>query len=83
MGQGIGYLNNETFYSPNVNALLELDITTPMVEEPLVLVLHTHTSEGYLADVSTYFGGDIGEITYTKNEEHNMLAVGKAFVLAL
>ena len=83
LGQGSGYLNNETFYSPNVNVLLELDITTPMVEEPLVLVLHTHTSEGYLADVSTYFEGDIGEITYTKNEEQNMLAVGQAFVLAL
>lgn len=83
LGQGIGYLNNQTHYTPNVNALLEVDVTTPIAEEPLVLVLHTHTSEGYLSQNATYLEGDLGEITYTQEQERNMLAVGKAFVSAL
>ena len=83
IGQGIGYLNNETFYKPNINALLERDVTSAPTQEPLVLVLHTHTSEGYLPDNTHYLEGDLGEITYTQNEEHNMLAIGKAFIAAL
>lgn len=83
LGQGIGYLNNETHYHPNVNVLLESDLTAKLTQEPLVLVLHTHTSEGYLMESATYLEGELGEITYTQNEEQNMLAVGKAFISAL
>ncbi len=83
LGQGIGHLNNETFYNPNINSLLAVDVTTKLAQEPLVLVLHTHTSEGYLEESAAYLEGDIGEITYTQNEEQNMLAVGKAFISAL
>ena len=83
IGQGIGLLNNETFYKPNVNELLERDVTSAATQEPLVLVLHTHTSEGYLSHTAPYLEGDLGKITYTKNEEQNMLAIGKAFIAAL
>ena len=83
LGQGIGYLNNETFYKPNINELLKTDVTSALTQEPLVLVLHTHTSEGYLSDTATYLEGDLGEITYTCEEERNMLAVGRAFISAL
>lgn len=83
LGQGIGYLNNQTFYSPNANELLKVDVTTKLTQEPLVLVLHTHTSEGYLSQNATYLEGDLGEITYTEDEGRNMLAIGKAFVSAL
>lgn len=83
IGQGIGHLNNETFYKPNVNELLERDVTSAATQEPLVLVLHTHTSEGYLSHTAPYLEGDLGKITYTKNEEQNMLAIGKAFIAAL
>ena len=83
LGQGIGYLNNETFYSPNIEELLKTDVSTAPTQEPLVLVLHTHTSEGYLRDNATYLEGDLGEITYTQDEERNMLAIGKAFISAL
>ena len=83
LGQGIGYLNNETFYKPNINELLKTDVTSALIQEPLVLVLHTHTSEGYLSDTATYLEGDLGEITYTREEERNMLAVGRAFISAL
>ncbi len=83
IGQGIGYLNNETFYKPNIKALLATDVTSAPTQEPLVLVLHTHTSEGYLPNTATYLEGDLGEITYTQEEERNMLAIGKAFISAL
>jgi stage II sporulation protein P len=83
LGRGIGYLNNETFYHPSINELLETDVTVKLTQEPLVLVLHTHTSEGYLGESVPYLEGDLGKITYTQNEEQNMLAVGKAFISAL
>ena len=81
--KGIAYLNNQTFYNPNVGELLKTDVTTKPTQEPLVLVLHTHTSEGYLSAAERYLEGDLGEITYTDDESRNMLAVGKAFVFAL
>ncbi len=83
IGQGIGYLNNETFYRPDVNALLKADVAASLIKEPLVLVLHTHTSEGYLPQSATHLEGDLGEITYTKDEARNMLAIGKAFISSL
>ena len=81
--KGAEYLNNETFYNPNASALLKTDITASPTYEPLVLVLHTHTSEGYLSQNATYIDGDLGKITYTEDEEFNMLAVGKAFIAGL
>lgn len=82
-GQGIGYLNNQTSYNPNVGELLKSDVTTPPTQEPLVLVLHTHTSEGYLPQNATYLDGDLGKITYTEEKERNVLAVGRAFISGL
>ena len=83
LGRGIGYLNNQTFYHPNISELLKVDVSTSPTQEPLVLVLHTHTSEGYLSQNATYLEGDLGENTYTREDSRNMLAVGKAFVLGL
>ncbi len=81
--KGIGYLNNETFYTPNIHELLKADVTSKPTQEPLVLVLHTHASEGYLSETVAYLEGDLGEVTYTQAETRNMLAVGRAFVSAL
>ena len=81
--QGIEYLNNETFYNPNVNELLKADVSTSPTQEPLVLVLHTHTSEGYLLENKQFLEGDLGEVTYAKDESSNMLSVGKAFISGL
>lgn len=83
IGKGVGYINNETFYKPNVDELLQINVTAKPTEEPLVLVLHTHTREGYLSENVSYLEGDLGEFTYTEDEERNMLAIGKAFVAAL
>ena len=81
--KGIAYLNNQTDYIPDVIELLKADVTTKHTQEPLVLVLHTHTSEGYLSKTERYLEGDLGEVTYTEDESRNMLAIGKAFVSAL
>ena len=81
--EGIAYLNNQTFYRPDVGELLKADVATKPTAEPLVLVLHTHTSEGYLSKAERYLEGDLGEITYTNDGSRNMLAIGKAFVSAL
>ncbi len=83
LGRGIGYINNQTQYSPSISNLLGFNVSTQLTQEPLVLVLHTHTSEGYLSNTATYLEGDLGEITYTQDETRNMLAVGKAFISAL
>lgn len=83
IGQGIAYLNNQTDYSPNINVLLQMDVTTPVTREPLVLILHTHTSEGYLSENASYIVGDLGDATYTCDRERNVLAVGEAFAKAL
>lgn len=81
--KGSAYINNETFYSPNINQLLGTNVSSAPTQEPLVLVLHTHTSEGYLSENADYLSGSLGDITYTQDESRNMLAVGKAFVAAL
>ena len=81
--RGEEYINNQTYLTPNPAELLELDLSTAPIKEPLVLVLHTHTSEGYLEEVGTYIEGDLGEVTYTREGKRNVLAVGKAFVQAL
>ena len=74
---GASYLHNETAYDPNVSLLLQTDVSSPVTSEPLVLILHTHTSESYLKKGQTYLTGDLGEATYSSDEEENMLAVGQ------
>lgn len=74
---GEGYLHNETDYIPSLNALM--DWKTGSYSEntaPRVLILHTHTSEGYLEEGSTYVVGSVGDATYCDSEEKNVLAVG-------
>ncbi len=81
--RGIDYLNNETFYHPDVTALLQKDVSTVCGKEPVVLILHTHTSEGYLQSDASYLEGDLGKATYTKDSERSVVAVGRAFAEAL
>ena len=83
LDRGIGYVNNKTSYRLNVDELLKMNVSASLTQEPLVLVLHTHTSEGYLPNSSLYLEGDLGEITYTQDGSRNMLAVGKAFISGL
>ena len=81
---GYGYIHNETPYKPNVDALLALDVSSASVtEEPLVLILHTHTSESYLPTGTAYIEGAIGDAVYSRDEEQNILAVGKVLAETL
>jgi len=82
---GRNYIHNETPYTPNVSALLaaDLSVTDISASEPLVLVLHTHTSEAFLPSGTQYIEGTVGDATYSRDEENNILAVGAAFCAAL
>lgn len=76
---GDTYIYNDTSYEPDLDSLLNKKNYLPVpanVEEPLVLIVHTHTSEAY---------SDEGKISYTADEEYarsfneaeNVVAVGK------
>lgn len=76
-GEG-AHINNESIrIPPPLSVLLEADVSSKVSEGPLVLVLHTHASEGYSTDGSIWIEGDIGEVTYTENEEQNVIGVGR------
>ncbi len=82
--QGIGYLVNETAYRPSSEALLDRVLPNLKTSEgPTVLILHTHTSEGYAKTDSPYFDGLPGDLTYTRDEGSNVLAVGAALARVL
>lgn len=82
---GTTYLHNETPYMPNVEELLAQDVSFQSLPAgtSTVLVLHTHTSEAYLTEEQTAVEGVLGEQTYSRDEERNVLAVGRAFCAAL
>ena len=85
--RGADYLLNETLYRPLVERLLEKDVSLSkealLSSGPLVLILHTHTSEAYPTEDGAYFAGDLGETTYSSDATRNMLSVGKALSDAL
>lgn len=80
---GASYLHNATSYLPDVPKLLEKNVSSPIAEEPIVLILHTHTSEGYSDENADYLEGDPGEVTYTKDENRNVIAVGSTLARVL
>lgn len=76
--RGIGYINNESIYSPCAEELLASDSSSSYTEEPLVLILHTHSTESYAGEDRDRILGDLGEATYSSDAEKNVLAVGEA-----
>ena len=81
---GNGYLHNETDYIPSLNELLNWK-TGEYSEStaPRVLILHTHTSEGYLKDGCAYVEGSVGDATYSDRAEENVLSVGEVLCQTL
>lgn len=77
-GAALTYINNESVHLPNAEALLARDVSSPPSEEPLVLILHTHTSEGYASGEQPWIEGVLGETTYTSDGERSVLAAGRA-----
>lgn len=81
---GSGYLHNETLYAPSVSELLKRDLLPVQSgDAPQILILHTHTSESYLEEGTTFLEGAPGDLTYSKEEDQNLLAVGRALAEAL
>ena len=75
---GQSYIHNETPYNPSVEELLSERIVFSNVgEEPLVLIIHTHTSESYLPTETTYIQGVLGDAVYSREEGRNVLSVGR------
>ncbi len=81
---GREYIHNETVYRPNVSALLERDVSQSKTDgKPLVLILHTHTSESYLPPDTDYLTEEPGNVTYSADPEKNVLAVGEVLCRVL
>ena len=75
---GEGYFHNATAYRPDVQVLLQKEVSSVLTDTPLVLILHTHASESYLREEQNFLAGDLGEASYSQDPTKNMLAVGKA-----
>ena len=73
-------LNNMTGKRPDTESLLYSDYDfgyDPDSNDPLVLIVHTHATECYSRDNSTYY--DPQSSTRSTDDSINMLAVGKVF----
>lgn len=75
--RGIKYINNESIYAPDLEALLEYDISSAISDGPMVLILHTHTSEAYMEMEEAYIQGNLGTVTYSDDEKRNVIGVGE------
>jgi len=76
---GIAYLQNESVFSPDVQSLLAMKPDgTVAGSDPLVLILHTHTSESYFSSDAARAEGELGDLARSDDESQNMLAVGEA-----
>ncbi len=74
---GEGYLHNPTVLTPDVVSLSRLDVSEAIGSEPLVLILHTHTSEAYAEEGATYLPAPLGNETYSRDAARNVLAAGE------
>ena len=71
-------INNESVKSPALEEIMKTDVSYSVGEAPLVLILHTHTTEGYTEAGAKYISGNPGEFTYTEDPSRSVVAVGKA-----
>lgn len=76
---GEDYVHNETAYELNVRELRAMEPEPFSNEEgPVVLILHTHTTESYLSGSPTHIEGAIGDLTYSDDPTVGVLSVGEA-----
>ena len=74
-------LENQTVYRVSEIDLLSIVLKCDgslSSQEPLVLVLHTHSSEAYLEPNAAYLVGDVGDQIYSDQEDRSVLSVGAA-----
>ena len=85
LSYGAYYIYNNTSLTPNTEKLANATINThydPSSDAPLVLVVHTHTTEAYMPEGATYYI-DEGELARSKDASENMIAVGVEFARVL
>ncbi len=72
-------LQNDTEYAVNMEAIAKAaDLRAPesIAGEPLVLIVHTHGTEGFSADGSTFYSEEYN-VPRTEDVSQNVVAVGK------
>ncbi len=76
------YIRNQSEQTPDVDSLMreKPSLNFESTEGPLVLIYHTHTSEGYNTTGDYYTSASP---THSTDNEQNTVAVGKAFADAL
>lgn len=86
---GATYIHNGTGHKPDTAALLAGTLKKTADFEylaasgrPMVLIVHTHATEGFCEDGATYCD-TTGEYARSKNPEENMIAVGKTLAAEL
>lgn len=77
-GHGSYYMINESVYTPDIDAILNYDHRGENSTEPMVLILHTHTSECYAERADGYLEEELGTVTYSTDDTRNVIAVGAA-----
>lgn len=81
---GTSYIHNETVYTPDVGELLARELSRPSAtDKPVVLILHTHTSESYLPAGTDYITEPLGNLTYSRDGNQNVLSVGEVLCRTL
>lgn len=78
---GENYIQNETVYLPDIEALRrseggETQNFDPE-DGPVVLILHTHASEAYLPEGTGYLEGTVGDFAYSEDPSRTVVAVGE------
>ena len=86
---GASYIHNSTGYQPDTVALLAGTLKQTADFEylsasgsPMVLIVHTHATEGFCEDGATYCDTTV-EYARSKDASQNMLAVGKTLASEL
>lgn len=82
---GNHYIHNDTGYSPDTAKLLAGSLKQNVDFEnlsqsgsPMVLIVHTHATEGYSEDGAIYCDDDAENFARSKDSSKNMLAIGRA-----
>ena len=84
LSYGKNFIYNDTSLSPNISELSYKAIKKFAVSNlPLVLVIHTHTTESYMPEGADFYIDDGNELARSTNPEENMIAVGKEFTRIL
>jgi stage II sporulation protein P len=82
---GKNYLSNDTALKLDLDRIRETPLTERYNESlsaPLVLIVHTHTTESFMPEGATHYK-DEGEIARSTDPKENMIAVGKEFARVL